>query len=193
MRAVSRTATEILSLQTELASLSHDALELEQKVTQAFELLRGPVHRYLVAVLGNPAEAEELTQETFLRLYRHLHSGQSLENVRAWVFRVAHNLAIDRQRTNQNPALGSPICRTELHGLRRDLGPSPEERVLDQERLERIHAGLVQLSPQERQCLDLRAEGLRYREIAQTLGISGSSVAEFLRRAIHKLMREINV
>jgi hypothetical protein len=61
---------------------------LEQRVTRYFEQWRDPVNRYLVAVFGHWGEAEEITQETFLQLYRSLDSGQYIDNVRAWVFRV---------------------------------------------------------------------------------------------------------
>jgi RNA polymerase sigma-70 factor (ECF subfamily) len=182
----------MFSLEAELVRLSQDALKLEQKVTELFELLRGPIQRYLVTILGNAAEAEEATQETFLRLYQNLHSGQRIKNVRAWLFRVAHNLAIDRRRTSKSLDIMDASYAAQLLTGSQHLGSSPERRVLDQERLGRVQSGLAGLSAQERHCMDLRAEGLRYREIADILGISPSSVAEFLRRAINKLMRALN-
>jgi len=192
MKVEIQSRTEMLSLEAELMRLSPDALKLEQKLTELFELLRGPVQRYLVTILGNSADAEEATQEAFLRLYQNLHSGQRIRNVRAWLFRVAHNLAIDRQRTSKSPDIMDARYAAELLAVSQHLGSSPERRVLDQERLERVQSGLTGLSAQERHCMDLRAEGLRYREIADVLGISPSSVAEFLRRAISKLMRALN-
>jgi RNA polymerase sigma-70 factor (ECF subfamily) len=56
--------------------------------------------------------------------------------------------------------------------------------------LQAVQRRLAQLSSQERHCLYLRAEGFRYREIAEILGITRASVAEFLRRALRKLMRD---
>jgi hypothetical protein len=82
----------------ELSFTAGNRSALRQKVTQVFELLRDPVYRYLFRVLDNRDEAEDLTQEVFLRLYAHLQKGNPVANVRAWVFRVAHNLAIDQQR-----------------------------------------------------------------------------------------------
>src|SRR6266516_3354255 len=81
--------------------LMQRTVTLEEKVGQLFELLRDPVYLYLIAVLGNSAEAEDITQETFLRLYRALHRGQSITNVRFWLFRVAHNLAFDQREKSQ--------------------------------------------------------------------------------------------
>lgn len=68
-----------------------------------------------------------------------------------------------------------------------DREPSPEQRAIEHEHFERIHRALASLSPQQRPCLCLRAEGLRYREIAEAVGISIPSVQEFLRRAIERL------
>src|SRR2546427_10761617 len=81
--------------------LMQRTVTLEEKVGQLFELLRDPVYLYLMAVLGNSAEAEDITQETFLRLYRALHRGHSITNVRFWLFRAAHNLAFDHREKSQ--------------------------------------------------------------------------------------------
>src|SRR5574341_1803086 len=73
-----------------------------QQVTALFEQFRGPVFRYLMRLCGDPRQAEEMTQETFLRLYIHLRDGGSAENIKSWLFTVAHNLAMDASRTAQN-------------------------------------------------------------------------------------------
>ena len=72
-----------------------NASRLEQKVSELFELLRDPIYRYVCRLIGKRAEAEDLTQETFLRLYDSLQKGQAMGNVRPWLYRVAHSLAID--------------------------------------------------------------------------------------------------
>lgn len=74
----------------------------------------------------------------------------------------------------------------------RDHAVSAEIGLIERERREQISAAWKTLSPQQRQCLHLRAEGLRYREIAGTLGISISSVREFLSRAILKLRKAVH-
>src|SRR3984893_6810424 len=91
-------APERFPLDAELSFSITNSSTLQQRVTKIFELLRDPVYRYLFRVLDNPHEAEDLTQEVFLRLYMYLHKGQTVTNIRAWVFRVAHNLAIDQHR-----------------------------------------------------------------------------------------------
>ena len=60
-----------------------------------FEQLHIPVFRYVMRKTRDSARAEDITQETFLRLFRHLKEERSLDNPKAWLFTVANNLAID--------------------------------------------------------------------------------------------------
>ena len=69
---------------------------------------------------------------------------------------------------------------------------NPEQSLLERERMRRFHWGVENLSEQQRRCLHLRLEGLRYPEIAAVLGISASAVGEFLRRAIVRLRKAIH-
>jgi RNA polymerase sigma-70 factor (ECF subfamily) len=162
---------------------------LEQKVTRIFQALRLPVYYYLMAFLGDAATADDLTQEVFLRLYAHLHRGRAVENVRLWVFRVAHNLAFDERKLHQRLARLDDLAWDEVCARLPDPALNPEQRALERERLERLSAALEWLSAQEQQCLLLRAEGLRYREIGEILGVAPSTVGEYLQRALRKLMK----
>jgi RNA polymerase sigma-70 factor (ECF subfamily) len=175
-----------------LPVLKQGTVKPEHKVTQLFEQMREPIYLYLVTVFGHAAEAEDITQEAFLKLYRHLHGGQSISNMRCWIFRVAHNLAINEQKHSQFLSPLDARSWDEIRQLLPDPALNPEQRVLQQEKFERIHRTLGRLSLQERQCLHLRAEGFRYREIAEILGIGIPTVGEFLRRGIRKLMIQNN-
>jgi RNA polymerase sigma-70 factor (ECF subfamily) len=174
--------------------LTQQPMDLEQRVIRVYESLRSPVYQYLAATFGDAMEAEDITQETFLRLYVYWSNGRAIadDRLRSWIFRVAHNLAIDRERNSKFVReLDSEAHLLAILQLP-DGGRNPEETLLEQERFKSIENGLELLSKQERHCLHLRAEGFRYREIAEILGITRSSAAEFLRRAIRKLMREKN-
>src|SRR5438552_11264761 len=72
---------------------SQPNLSIEDKVKQYFEQMREPVFRYLAATFGRE-RAEEFTQDAFLQLHRSLRGGQAILNIRAWTFRVAHNMAV---------------------------------------------------------------------------------------------------
>jgi RNA polymerase sigma-70 factor (ECF subfamily) len=157
---------------------------LEEQVTRAFEDERDDIYRYLLTLGLVPAHAQDAAQEVFLRLYLALRKGEAIQNVRAWIFRVAHNLALDwRAKERMQPVDPDVLDRI------RDMRPGAEADLLEKEKMERIAAVWKTLSPQQRECLHLRAEGLKYREISETLRIGISTVREFLNRAITKLQR----
>lgn len=176
----------------ELWQTGRDTVSLEKKVTRYFAQWRAPVYRYLVAVFGQPELAEEFTQEAFLQLYNALHSGQSITNIRAWIFRVAHNLAVNQLKQRQFIAPLDDEAWEELYRKLKDAAPGPEQRLLQQEKLQRLHAAIARLTQAERECLHLRSKGFRYREMAEILGLSTTTIAETLYRVIEKLARDSN-
>jgi RNA polymerase sigma-70 factor, ECF subfamily len=167
-------------------------LKLEEQITQLFDELRQPVRRYLLCLNVSPMETEEIIQDTFLRLYRHLHSGGREDNLRGWIFRVAHNIGINELKRRKYLGPSNSWEGTELSTLSIDPAPNPEELLLRKERMVRTHEAISALSGRQKQCLYLRAEGFRYREIADLLGVTVSTVAELLRRAIQRLTKESN-
>jgi RNA polymerase sigma-70 factor (ECF subfamily) len=164
-------------------------LKLEERITQLYVELRQPVYRYLLCLSVSPAEADEIVQEAFLRLYRHVHGGGREDNLRGWVFRVAHNLSINEFKSRKRFVSSAPEDLAELNAVV-DPRRGPEELLLRREKMARVHAGISALSEQQKQCLYLRAEGFRYREIAGILEVTISTVVESLRRAIKKLAKE---
>ena len=165
---------------------------LEERVTALFDEHQGAVYRY-VRYIGMPSDdADDIVQEVFLRLHRHLKAGRPADNLRGWIFRVAQNLASSERRAARFVSLTAPDSWAELGATRADRAPSPEALAITRDRLRRLHSALVTLSLQQRQCLLLRAEGLRYREIGEVLGVTVSTVAESLRRALVKLTRGLH-
>lgn len=165
------------------------AARVTGEVEQIYEETRADICAYLVC-LGVPnAQAQEVTQELYLRLYQAMHKPDEILNVRAWLFRVAHNLGL-KVRTREK---AFRIVSPDWERFADPATKSPERSMLDREKMQRLQAALRTLSPQQRNCLYLRAEELRYREIAQVMGISLSTVNEFLRRAISRLAEPENV
>jgi RNA polymerase sigma-70 factor (ECF subfamily) len=158
------------------------------RVTQAYEAARDDVYRYLLTFGVTPGDAQEITQEVYLRMFVSLTKGEDIQNLRAWAFRVAHNLGINR-KTREKPTV---VMDEYMESTMPSRGATPERALLDAERDARLEAALDTLSPQQRQCLYLRAEGLRYREIAETLGVSVSTVSEFLSRAVARLSKAVH-
>ncbi len=161
---------------------------LQEQVAALFEELRDDVYRYLLTLGLHPPQAQETTQEVFLKLYVTLRRDGGIRNHRAWIFRVAHNYGLN-VRARQKPVQG---FAPELEARLADPGMSPETQVLEGDRMRRFHRAVENLSEQQRWCLFLRLEGLRYAEIGAALGISSSAVGEFLRRAIMRLRRLVD-
>jgi RNA polymerase sigma-70 factor (ECF subfamily) len=166
---------------------------LEQDVVGLFDEFRAPLLRYLLS-LGVPVQdGEEIIQETFLALFRHLRAGKDRRNLRGWLFRVAHNLGLKRRHLNQRDLAGWDLAgRTEAEeaqAVLADPAPGPEAQCVLAERRRAMEAVMAALSERERQCLLLRAEGLRYREIARVLDISLGAVALHLQRSLDRLGR----
>ena len=159
------------------------------EVTALYRELRKPLLRYLVCLGLKADEAQDVVQDAFLSLQRHLASGGDQENVRGWVFRVAHNLARNRQ-TSYHRRFGET-----LDGGRDFLAEdaTPEQLVLEKEKLRHLAAAIQSLTKSERECLLLRAGGLRYREIGKVLGIATSTVGDTVERAMKKLAEKCNV
>src|SRR5271165_861253 len=79
------------------ATRENASAQLEEEVIGLFDSLRNPILRYLLGVGLAIEDAEEILQETFLALFRHLREGKPREHLRGWVFRVAHNLGLKRR------------------------------------------------------------------------------------------------
>ena len=166
--------------------LSRDQ-ELEIEVVGLFDQHRSRLLAYIAAIGVAGHDGEEIVQEIFLALFRHLRLGKSRRNLRGWIFRVAHNLALRQREADQRQRL-----RVEAD-QQTDRAPdptlNPEEQLLASQRQSRLLSVVSALPEPDRLCFNLRAEGLRYREIAEVLGISLGSVSLSLTRTVARLMR----
>jgi RNA polymerase sigma-70 factor, ECF subfamily len=161
----------------------------EIEVVELFEELRDRLLRYLLVLGLSAHDGEEIIQEAFLLLFQHLLRGKSRQNLRGWVFRVARNLALkQRSAKQQHLRMQVEFCETSFYQSV-DRNPNPEEQLERSLRQARLLAVVHALPEQDQSCLVMRAEGLRYREIAEALGISLGSVAASLARSLAKLSR----
>ena len=167
--------------------------EPADEVTARFHELRDSVYRYVVYALRNPSDAEEITQETFLKLYRALKNGQHIACVSAWVFSIARNLSIDQTRQRERRHV-QPLFEDGWRILEQSVpsgAPSCEDELVRTARYLEVQAALGALTDTQRQCFQLRVEGLRYREIAEILGMSVCGVADAVQRAVKKLRESV--
>jgi RNA polymerase sigma-70 factor (ECF subfamily) len=159
------------------------------EVTTLYRELRKPLLRYLVCLGLTSDEAQDVVQDAFLSLQRHLASEGKQENIRGWLFCVAHNQARNRQ-TSYHRRFGESL--EGQMDFQADQA-TPEQRVLENEKFRRLASAIRLLTESERECLLLRAGGLRYREIAEVLGFAVSTVGDTVERAIKKLAEKCNV
>ena len=181
------TALWLAPLSKTTTNRSSRSPSLEEEVTALFDHFRSPLLRYVLSFGLSVSDGEEIIQEVFLSLFRHLQQGRSRENLRGWIFRVAHNLALRQRCARSQEVLAEPGEPLLSQHMAPD--PNPEEAMAAAQRRQRLLAVVQALPEQDRWCLQLRAEGLRYRDISAIIGISLGSVSTSLVRSLARLSR----
>jgi RNA polymerase sigma-70 factor, ECF subfamily len=170
----------------EVKSASPSAVQ--EQVVRLFDDVRIPLLRYLSAFPLNLSDSEDVIQEAFLSLFQQLERGKTHPNLRGWLFRAAHNLALKR-RMHSRKDLENTGSYTELEPLIIDPGLNPEDQVAFNQTQRRLMAVVRALPEPHRWCLYLRAEGLRYREIAEIVGMSLGAISLSLERSLALIAR----
>jgi len=181
------TDTVALSISPGASAADPGENRLEETVVALFDELRSPLLRYLSSFDLTLPDGEEVLQEAFLSLFQHLRKGKSRENLRGWLFRVVHNLALKRRYRTRRDFAVQTQASTEDSAI--DPEPNPEDQVVTNQIQQRLSAVVRALPEQDRKCLSLRAEGLRYREIAATLDMSLGAVSLSLARSLARIAR----
>ena len=159
--------------ETPIPTASHKTREL-------FGAHGAAIYRFATALTRHAQDAEDVVQETFLKLLQHLEAGGNTDNLRGWLFTVAAHAARDRQRRRMRWLPWSAD-----HD--REVGPPV---LADEDGRQRaLRASIRHLAHRDRLLLALRAQGLSYREIASVAGVKESSVGQFLARAIERWTR----
>ena len=139
------------------------------------------VYRLLRRLVGDPAEAEDLALETFLRLHRNHQKQDHGFNVGGWLYRVATNLGLHsirswKRRERYELAAGR-------YALEEQSQDSPAEILAQAEEHQRVRLALARMNERQSQLLILRHSGLSYKDIAAALGIAPASIGPLLVRA----------
>ena len=148
-----------------------------------YERYERRIYAFVYRMMGNPEDACDLTQETFLKAFRALERTDAELNVNAWLHRIASNACMDvlrrRQRLRWLPWDGA---KHERASSRRE--DDPEGTLLGDETQRAVARALQAMSPRNRQALILREyEGLSYQDIAAVVGLSLPAVKSLLFRA----------
>jgi RNA polymerase sigma-70 factor (ECF subfamily) len=160
----------------------------EDEVIRLFEQLRVPVLRYLLSCRVPVPDAEEILQEVFILLFQDLRRGKSSVNLAGWVFRTAHHFVLKYRDRIRRHAEHFNISHDGAEAIA-DSSAGVDVALAQTQRQKSLLAVVRALPEQDQRCLHLRAEGLRYREIAETLGMSLGSVANSLERSIARIAR----
>jgi RNA polymerase sigma-70 factor (ECF subfamily) len=163
--------------------------EHRQFVLELFERYRGALLRHLVDLLSVRDEAEDVLQEAYVRLLGVTHLDRTGTRARAYLFRVATNLAYDRFRHRRVRGGNATVDAEELVSEE----PTPEGIVAFEQGLAAVRQVLAGLGPRCRRVFLLRvAEQLRYEEIADLLGVSKRTVEREMRTALEACQRILN-
>lgn len=165
-----------------------DSSVWQERILKLYEQFSPSIYRYLKSLGILADEAEDLVQETFLRLAAHLREAGDNTNLRSWLFRVAHNLSMDIHRARRR---GQSIADLDAENDLVDLGTNPESRYLKEEQLRRLDEAMSTLTSQQRNSILLRAEGLRYWEIASVLGVSEQRAVNLVKRGLLRLAKGV--
>lgn len=161
---------------------AHDVAPGE-RVQELFAEHGDGVFRLALLMLGQRDQAEDVVQDTFLRLLRHVANGGPLANARGWIYTVAAHACRDRQRASRrwlpwNAGHDSRIASDQ---------PDATEAARD------IVRAIAALSPRDRLLIALRIEGCSYQDIADAAGIAPSSTGRIVTRALDRLARSLGV
>jgi RNA polymerase sigma-70 factor (ECF subfamily) len=175
--------------------------DFQQGDAGAFERLlarhRAPLYTFLVRMLGDREKAEDLAQETFLRIVKGAQAWEHRSRFQSWMYAIARNLCADRARRDRfrkTESLDAEVDEggaTILDGVP-DPGPSPD-RAAESERLRPLlQRALLSLPAEQREVFVLREQaGLAFREIAEVVGANENTVKSRMRYALEGLRKAL--
>lgn len=193
----------------EVGAREHESalvFELRSGVEAAYETLiarfEQPVYNIVSRLMDDPADAADVVQEVFLKVFRNIGSFRQDASLKTWIYRIAVNEARNHRRwfsRHRRREVGLESDSGALLDNRRafedsipDPGPSPYQAALDREAETMIEEALLKVSPSFRAALILREmEGLSYEEIGEILGISLGTVKSRILRGRDALRKNL--
>ncbi len=167
---------------------------------EAFEQLvlqyQNPIYNLCLRITGNPEDAADMTQESFLKAWRNLESFHFEAAFSTWLYRLAYNTCLDflrsaKRRRELSLTVEDESGESQLLDLP-DPAPTPEASLLTNEENARLGAAMEQLDPEQRRILTLRVvNDLSYTEIAAVLNIKEGTVKSRLARARESLRKKL--
>jgi RNA polymerase sigma-70 factor (ECF subfamily) len=156
----------------------------QAETLRLFQEHSAALYRFCRSVLRHTGDAEDVVQETFLKLLHHLQHGGDTRNLKSWLFTVAANACRDRTRWRLRwlPWTAERDDRT-VDPIEVRLRPDTSE-------VDRARRAFRALAPRDRLLLSLRAQGLSYKDITVASGIREQSVGRLLARALDRWRKQ---
>jgi RNA polymerase sigma-70 factor (ECF subfamily) len=171
---------------------------------RAFEVLlrrhEKPVYNFVYRMTGNRAAAEDLLQETFLRVIRHAKEFEGRARFSTWVYTIARNLCHDqgrRMKFRRHASLDEPLSREQDGAARVEFvaadAPTPHDEAVAKGLLARLEVALATLSKDQREVFLMREKlGLPFKEIAAVVGAPENTIKTRMRHALEKLQKALD-
>jgi RNA polymerase sigma-70 factor (ECF subfamily) len=176
---------------------------LSRGETAAFRELVGAykkkMYHFALDMVGDPADAEDISQEVFLKVFRSFSTFKRTAKLSSWLYRIAYNAAIDhlRRKSTTPEAVRDEVLDASLQdrGFGESSAAQDPARVAEKNLLQaRIEKALQKVSSQERAVFLMRHDNdLKLDEIAEIMKISIGSVKSYLFRCIRKLRKELSI
>ncbi|HEX6544176.1 MAG TPA: RNA polymerase sigma factor [Ktedonobacterales bacterium] len=191
--------SDVMSQSKEQAAVARE--EKEALLTAVYHEYSGQIHSYASRLLGNMEDADDITQEVFIRVHGHLAELRDPARIKSWLYRIATNLCMDqlrrRSRTRRIFGIAVPLGGESDDGdhtpAREVANPGSSAPIDQVAERDHIAGALREMPPKYAVCLMLHsAQGLSYREIADILGISPGAAAVRLTRARDLFGRHYN-
>ncbi len=160
--------------------------DMRERFVEAYDRHADAIYRHCYFRVYSREKAEDLVQETFLKTWAYLSEGAQVDNLRAFLYRVANNLIIDDSRRRKEQSLEEVL--ESAPALEPSAAPRLESEALFREVLE----ALDRLDAEDKEVVVLRyVDDLDPKEIAGILGITANNASVRLHRALEKLKRLI--
>ncbi|WCK54804.1 RNA polymerase sigma factor SigW [Aneurinibacillus sp. Ricciae_BoGa-3] len=160
------------------------------------DLYKDRVYRIAYRMLGNKQEAEDVAQETFLKVYANIQSYDPNYKFSTWIYRIASNLCIDQiRKRKQTFSLDAEVTGSDgldWHDRLPDANQGPEETVITDELQEEVQSAIMKLSPNYRAIMILRyIEDLSLQEISEAISLPISTIKTRIHRGREALRKKL--
>lgn len=167
-----------------------DYKNLESSIVVIYNHHYLDVYRFLVSFSGNPNDAEDLTQEVFIRVLKNLPNFKSRNNLKTWIFSIAKHVAVDHYRKKRFAS----IFKEGFFNQFKSNDKMPEEELEISEMKKVVHGAISKLKPHYRAVIILRGiNEFSIRETSEILQCSESKVKVDYHRALKDLKRKLNI